>query len=186
VGRELLTKELQRLAIHPKSIDLNEYCGHFNVKTGDDILIGLVSGDISLHALMNQVNRHMKLDQDEPELVLKPALNPRASHTLSAHGILIDGLDNVELHIAQCCQPVHGEPIGGYITLNRGVSIHKLQCLDYVRMIAQEPERAVDADWELQPTRGQSVQIVIEAYDRRGLLRDLTQVILPTRLIFVR
>ncbi|MHA3053875.1 bifunctional (p)ppGpp synthetase/guanosine-3',5'-bis(diphosphate) 3'-pyrophosphohydrolase [Acinetobacter sp. ANC 4633] len=182
VGRELLTKELQRLAIHPKSIDLNEYCGHFNVKTGDDILIGLVSGDISLHALMNQVNRHMKLDQDEPELVLKPALNPRASHTLSAHGILIDGLDNVELHIAQCCQPVHGEPIGGYITLNRGVSIHKLQCFDYVRMIAQEPERAVDADWELQPTRGQSVQIVIEAYDRRGLLRDLTQVIFADQI----
>ncbi|WP_111893175.1 RelA/SpoT family protein [Acinetobacter sp. MB5] len=182
VGRELLTKELQRLAIHPKSIDLNDYCGHFNVKSGDDILIGLVSGDISLHALMNQVNRHMKLDQDEPELVLKPALNPRASHTLSAHGILIDGLDNVELHIAQCCQPVHGEPIGGYITLNRGVSIHKLQCPDYVRMILQEPERAVEADWELQPTRGQSVQIVIEAYDRRGLLRDLTQVIFSDQI----
>ena len=182
VGRELLTKELQRLAIHPKSIDLNDYCGHFNVKSGDDILIGLVSGDISLHALMNQVNRHMKLDQDEPELVLKPALNPRASHTLSAHGILIDGLDNVELHIAQCCQPVHGEPIGGYITLNRGVSIHKVKCPDYVRMITQEPERAVDADWELQPTRGQSVQIVVEAYDRRGLLRDLTQVIFADQI----
>ena len=182
VGRELLTKELQRLAIHPKSIDLNDYCGHFNVKSGDDILIGLVSGDISLHALINQVNRHMKLDQDEPELVLKPALNPRASHTLSAHGILIDGLDNVELHIAQCCQPVHGEPIGGYITLNRGVSIHKVKCPDYVRMITQEPERAVDADWELQPTRGQSVQIVVEAYDRRGLLRDLTQVIFADQI----
>ncbi|WP_343595392.1 bifunctional (p)ppGpp synthetase/guanosine-3',5'-bis(diphosphate) 3'-pyrophosphohydrolase [Acinetobacter sp.] len=182
VGRELLTKELQRLAIHPKSIDLNEYCNHFNVKSGDDILIGLVNGDISLHALMNQVNRHMNIDQDEPELVLKPALNPRASHTLSAHGILIDGLDNVELHIAQCCQPVHGEPIGGYITLNRGVSIHKVGCSDYQRMIKQEPERAVDADWELQPTRGQSVQIVVEAYDRRGLLRDLTQVIFADQI----
>ncbi|MEB3767442.1 bifunctional (p)ppGpp synthetase/guanosine-3',5'-bis(diphosphate) 3'-pyrophosphohydrolase [Acinetobacter sp. MD2] len=182
VGRELLTKELQRLAIHPKSIDLIEYCSHFNVKSGDDILIGLVSGDISLHALMNQVNRHMNIDQDEPELVLKPALNPRASHTLSAHGILIDGLDNVELHVAQCCQPVHGEPIGGYITLNRGVSIHKVACSDYVRMISNEPERAVDADWELQPTSGQRVQIVVEAYDRRGLLRDLTQVIFADQI----
>lgn len=182
VGRELLTKELQRLAIHPKSIDLNEYCSHFNVKCGDDILIGLVSGYISLHGLMNQVNRHMNLDQDEPELILKPALNPRASHTLSAHGILIDGLDNVELHVAQCCQPVHGEMICGYITLNRGVSIHKKGCPDYNRMITQEPERAVDADWELQPTRGQSIQIVVEAYDRRGLLRDLTQVIFADQI----
>lgn len=103
VGRELLNKELSRLAIHPKSIDLNDYSSHFNVKTGDDILVSLVSGDISLHALINQINRQMHLDQDEPELVLKPTLNPRASHTLSAHGILIDGLDNVELHIAQCC-----------------------------------------------------------------------------------
>ncbi|MEB3795927.1 MULTISPECIES: RelA/SpoT family protein [Acinetobacter] len=182
VGRELLNKELSRLAIHPKSIDLNDYSSHFNVKTGDDILVNLVSGDISLHALINQINRQMHLDQDEPELVLKPTLNPRASHTLSAHGILIDGLDNVELHIAQCCQPVHGESIAGYITLNRGVSIHKVLCPDYQRMIKQEPERAVEADWEMQPTRGQSVQIVVEAYDRRGLLKDLTQVIFSDQI----
>lgn len=182
VGRELLNKELSRLAIHPKSIDLNDYSSHFNVKTGDDILVSLVSGDISLHALINQINRQMHLDQDEPELVLKPTLNPRASHTLSAHGILIDGLDNVELHIAQCCQPVHGESIAGYITLNRGVSIHKVLCFDYQRMIKQEPERAVEADWEMQPTRGQSVQIVVEAYDRRGLLKDLTQVIFSDQI----
>ncbi|OTG83963.1 RelA/SpoT family protein [Acinetobacter sp. ANC 4648] len=182
VGREILNKELLRLAIHPKSIDLSDYCNHFNVKLGEDILVSLVSGDISLHALMNQVNRHMHLDQDEPELVLKPALNPRASHTLSAHGILIDGLDNVELHVAQCCQPVHGESIAGYITLNRGVSIHKVACSDYIRMIGLEPDRAVEADWEMQPTRGQSVQIVVEAYDRRGLLKDLTQVIFSDQI----
>jgi len=182
VGRELLNKELSRLAIHPKSIDLNDYSSHFNVKIGDDILVSLVSGDISLHALINQINRQMHLDQDEPELVLKPTLNPRASHTLSAHGILIDGLDNVELHIAQCCQPVHGESIAGYIMLNRGVSIHKVLCSDYQRMIKQEPERAVEADWEMQPTRGQSVQIVVEAYDRRGLLKDLTQVIFSDQI----
>ena len=85
------------------------------MKSGEDILIGLVNGDISLHALINQVNRHMHLDQDEPELVLKP-LESACQPYLSAHGILIDGLDNVELHVAQCCQPVHGESIAGYIT----------------------------------------------------------------------
>lgn len=177
IGRDILNKELARLAIHPKSIDLADYCQQFNVKTGEDVLIGLVTGDIGLQQLMNQITRQMRIDQDEPELVLKPALNPRASHTLSSHGILIDGLDNVELHMAQCCQPVHGEPIGGYITLNRGVSIHKVSCPEYSRLLKQEPERGIEADWELQPTRGQSVEIGIEAYDRRGLLKDLTQVI---------
>ena len=73
------------------------------------------------------------------------------------HGILIDGLDNVELHIAQCCQPVHGESIAGYITLNRGVSIHKVICSDYQRMIKQEPERAVEAD-------GKCSQHVVKAF----------------------
>lgn len=177
IGRDILNKELARLAIHPKSIDLADYSQNFNVKSGEDILIGLVTGDIGLQQLMNQITRQMRIDQEEPELVLKPALNPRASHTLSSHGILIDGLDNVELHIAQCCQPVHGENIAGYITLNRGVSIHKAQCPEYARLIKAEPDRAVEADWELQPTRGQTVEIVVEAYDRRGLLKDLTQVI---------
>lgn len=177
IGRDILNKELARLAIHPKSIDLADYSQHFNVKGGEDILIGLVTGDIGLQQLMNQITRQMRIDQEEPELVLKPTLNPRASHTLSSHGILIDGLDNVELHIAQCCQPVHGENIAGYITLNRGVSIHKAQCPEYARLIKCEPDRAVEADWELQPTRGQNVEIVVEAYDRRGLLKDLTQVI---------
>lgn len=182
IGREILNKELARLAVHPKSIDLSDYCNSFHVKTGDDVLVGLVTGDIGLHQLMNQINRQMRIDHDEPELVLKPTLNPRASHTLSAHGILIDGLDNVELHVAQCCQPVHGELIAGYITLNRGVSIHRLDCAEYERMISLEPERAIEADWEMQPTRGQSVQIVVEAYDRRGLLKDLTQVIFSDQI----
>lgn len=177
IGQDILNKELVRLAIHPKSIDLKDYSQHFNVKTGEDILCGLVTGDITLTQLMRQINRQMHIDQAEPELVLKPALHPRASQTLSAHGILIDGLDNVELHFAQCCQPVHGEPIGGYITLHRGVSIHHLSCVEYQRLLVREPERVIEADWELQPTRGQTIEIVVEAYDRRGLLKDLTQVI---------
>ena len=182
VGRDILAKELARLAIHPKSIDLNDYARSFNVKGGDDILIGLVTGDIGLHQLMNQINRQMHLDEAEPELVLRPALHPKASRTLSAHGILIDGLDNVELQMAQCCQAVHGEPIGGYITQHRGVSIHRLDCADYQRMIILEPERAGDAQWEMQPPAGKQVQIAVEAYDRRGLLKDLTQVIFSDQI----
>ncbi len=182
IGQDILSKELKRLALHPKSIDLSDYTQHFNVKTGEDILCGLVTGDISLHQLMNQINQQMHLDQALPELTLKPTLHPRSSQTLSAHGILIDGLDNVELHVAQCCQPVHGEVIAGYITQHRGVSIHQMSCVEYARLIEREPERAVEANWEMQPTRGQSVQIVVEAYDRRGLLKDLTHVVFADQI----
>lgn len=182
IGRETLAKELTRLAIHPKSIDLADYAKIFNVKCGEDILIGLVTGDISLHQLMNQINKQMQPDGDQPELTLKPTLSPRASRTLSQHGILIDGLDNVELHVAQCCQPVHGEPIAGYITQHRGVSIHNEHCPEYARLLVQDAGRGVEAGWELQPSNGQIVQIVVEAYDRRGLLRDLTAVIFADQI----
>jgi GTP pyrophosphokinase len=182
IGRQTLAKELTRLAIHPKSIDLADYAKTFNIKSGDDILIGLVTGDISLHQLMNQINKQMQPDEDQPELVLKPAINPRASRTLSQHGILIDGLDNVELHVAQCCQPVHGEPIAGYITQHRGVSIHNEHCNEYKYLISQDAGRAVEAGWEMQPANGQIVQIIIEAYDRRGLLKDLTYVIFSDQI----
>ena len=58
--------------------------------------------------------------------MLKLTLNPRALHTWSPHGILIDSLDNMELHVARYCQTVHGESSAGYLTLNRDVSIHKV------------------------------------------------------------
>lgn len=175
MGREMLVKELQRMAIHPKSLDLNEYANLFNVKTGDDVLIGLVTGDISLHSLMNQITRQLNPPSDEPELLLKPRLDIRSTRQLSQHGVLVDGLDNVELYLAQCCQPVHGEEIGGYITLHRGVSIHRLACRDFQRMERLEPDRMIACHWELQPARGQQVYIQVEAYDRRGLLKDVTQ-----------
>lgn len=181
-GRALLNRELQRLDLHPKSIDLAEYTGFFSVKTGDDILCGLVTGDISLHQLTNRISRQLGPEPDASAWELKPALNPRASTTLSAYGILIDGLDNVELSLAQCCQPVHGEAIAGYITQSRGVSIHRQNCPEYLRLSQREPARGVEASWELQPGRGQQVMIAIEAYDRRGLLKDLTQVIFADQI----
>lgn len=181
-GRSLLARELQRLDLHPKSIDLGDYTEFFNVKSGEDILCGLVTGDLSLHQLTNRISRQIDPEPELDELVLKPALNPRASSALSAHGILIDGLDNVELSLAQCCQPVHGEAIAGYITQSRGVSIHRQNCAEYLRLADREPARMVEASWELQPSRGQQVWIVVEAYDRRGLLKDLTQVIFSDQI----
>ena len=175
MGREMLNRELQRMAIHPKSLDLNEYARTYNVKTGDDVLIGLVTGDISTHSLMQQISRQLNPVTEPPALLLKPRLDIHATRQLSRHGILIDGLDNVEMHMAQCCQPVHGEEIAGFITLHRGVSIHRQDCRDFERLRMLEPERVVACDWELQSVRGQIVMIQVEAYDRRGLLKDVTQ-----------
>ncbi|WP_201587951.1 RelA/SpoT family protein [Psychrobacter jeotgali] len=177
IGRQMLTKELERLSVHPNSIDLNDYTQFFHVNNADDIVVGLVTGDISLHQLTGRISRELHLEPEKQEEEFVPNVDSKNADKLDAFKISIDGLDNIEINLAGCCHPVHGEPIAGYITLSRGVSIHNRGCPEYIRLIEREPERQINASWKSKSGRYQPVDIHIEAYDRRGLLRDLTQII---------
>lgn len=181
IGRQMLHKELERLSIAPSDIKLTDYTQTFNQKTPDDLLVGLVTGEIGLHQLTGQIVRQLKLDEPEKtNQTLLKTLNKdtpqRPKHT-NAYNIELDGLDNTDLHLAGCCHPIHGEPIAGYITQSSGISIHRQGCPEYHRLIQKEPERQIQAQWHTQEGRRQPVEIHLEAYDRRGLLKDLTQVI---------
>ncbi len=177
IGRQMLSKELERLSLHPNSIDLNDYLKFYNVNTTDDIIVGLVTGDIGLYQLTGHISRQLQLEPEKEEEDYTPSVDPRATGKIDAYKICIDGLDNIEINLAGCCHPVHGEPISGYITLSRGVSIHNRGCPEYMRLVERDPEREISAAWKSKSGRYQPVDIHIEAYDRRGLLRDLTQVI---------
>ena len=177
IGRQMLSKELERLSVHPNSIDLNDYTQHFNVNNTDDIIVGLVTGDIGLNQLTSHISRQLHLEPEKAPEEFIPGVDTRDASKLDAYKIRIDGLDNTEVHLAGCCHPVHGEPIAGYITLSRGVSVHNRGCPEYLRLIERDPEREIAAAWRVQTGRYQPVDIHIEAYDRRGLLRDLTQII---------
>ncbi len=177
IGRQLLAKELERLSVHPNSVDLNNYKQHFNVKHAEDILVSLVTGDIGIHQLTNQISKELNLEPEKDFNELKPSIHPKATGKLDAYKICVDGLDNIEINLAKCCTPVRGEPIAGFITQSKGVSIHHRGCVEYSRLIEREPHRQIDATWYADKGDNQPVAIYIEAYDRRGLLRDLTQVI---------
>lgn len=173
----MLSKELERLSVHPNSIDLNDYIQHFHVNTTDDIIVGLVTGDIGLNQLTSHISRQLHLEPEIPPESFVPHVDNRDTGKLDAYKIHIDGLDNIEINLAGCCHPVHGEPIAGYITLSRGVSVHNRGCPEYLRLVERDPERKIEAAWQVQTGRYQPVDIHVEAYDRRGLLRDLTQII---------
>ncbi len=177
IGRQMLSKELERLSVHPNSIDLNDYTQFFHVNNTEDIVVGLVTGDIGIHQLTGHISRQLHLEPEKEEEEFTPSVDPRTTGKLDAYKICIDGLDNIEINLAGCCHPVHGEPISGYITLSRGVSVHNRGCAEYLRLIERDPERQISAAWKSKSGRYQPVDIHIEAYDRRGLLRDLTQVI---------
>ena len=173
----MLVRELERLSVHPNSIDLNDYLQFFNVNNTDDIVVGLVTGEIGIHQLTNHISRQLHLEPEKETEDYTPSVDPKTTGKLDAYKICIDGLDNIEINLAGCCHPVHGEPISGYITLSRGVSIHNRGCAEYIRLVERDPAREISAAWKANSGRYQPVDIHIEAYDRRGLLRDLTQVI---------
>ena len=122
-------------------------------------------------------SRELDLAPDSDEQDYTPSVHPKATGKLDAYKINVDGLDNIELRLANCCQPIYGEPIAGFITQSSGVSIHNRGCVEYARLIEREPARQIPATWVSQHTTFQPVEILIEAYDRRGLLKELTQVI---------
>jgi GTP pyrophosphokinase len=92
-------------------------------------------------------------------------------------GIMIEGVGNVLSHVAGCCKPVPGEPIVGFITQLRGVSIHARGCADYERMAQEDPARTLDVQWQVGEQESYPVDILVRAWDRTGLLRDVTAVL---------
>lgn len=177
IGRHMLSRELERLSVHPNSIDLNDYIQFFHVNSTDDIIVGLVTGEIGLNQLTGHISRQLHLEPEREKEEFIPSIDPKSNGKVDTYKISIEGLDNIEINLAGCCHPVQGEPVSGYITLSRGVSIHNRGCPEYARLIERDPERAIDAAWRPNKGRYQPVDIHVEAYDRRGLLRDLTQII---------
>ncbi|MGH8289188.1 MAG: bifunctional (p)ppGpp synthetase/guanosine-3',5'-bis(diphosphate) 3'-pyrophosphohydrolase [Steroidobacteraceae bacterium] len=94
----------------------------------------------------------------------------------------IEGVGNLPITLARCCAPLPPQPIIGYVTLGRGVTIHRSSCPSLARMREVKPERVLQVEWSSAETAGLTVEIAVTAYDRRGLVRDLTDVLALERL----
>ncbi|MGA7537272.1 MAG: TGS domain-containing protein [Steroidobacteraceae bacterium] len=94
----------------------------------------------------------------------------------------IEGVGNLPITLARCCAPLPPQPIIGYVTVGRGVTIHRSNCAGLARMRAVKPERVLQVEWSSADSTGLTVEIAVTAYDRRGLVRDLTDVLALERL----
>ena len=86
------------------------------------------------------------------------------------------GVGNLLMQIARCCQPLPGEPIVGYLTQGRGVSVHRADCSAFLRMSTRQPQRVLAVDWG-RAGGGHTANVQVDAVDRRWLLKDLTNLI---------
>ena len=161
-GRDKLRKELRRLNLN---LDDGEVLKLVRFDTMEDFLLNLGSGGLTDGQLTHRLSHAIRQEPDIPQ--------PKPNLPLSSpsSGISVLGVGDLLIRMARCCNPIPGDDISGFVTRARGVTVHKKDCKSLLN--EDEPERIVEVSWgeakELYPVR-----VCIEAYDRVGLLRDVT------------
>ena len=176
LGREALDAEMTKLGLTQKQIELYAL-PLYNIKQMDDLYAGIGGGDIKLNQLSHYLQSRLikPTAEQEDEAVLKQ-LNKNTHHKAKNGQVIIEGVGNLMHSIARCCQPIHGDPIVGYITQGRGISIHKADCEQLYELQSLNPARVVEAQWGNISGDGLSLTIRIVANDRNGLLRDVSAI----------
>jgi len=172
-GRSILEKELKRLALD--AVDLKTLAPAMNYKTPDDMFAALGAGDLRLGQIVNAAQEQIEPAPQQDELNLKM---PSGTTIVSPRNSLeFKGVGNLLSSIANCCKPVPGDECVGYITQGRGISIHRSDCKNVQRMQHDEPDRIIDVQWSSKAVGQYPVDILIRAFDRAGLLRDVTAIL---------
>ena len=167
-GRQLLGTELKRLALVP--VDMERLVQEMGLQTAEELWVGLGAGDFRLSQAINAVYR---IANPEPEL---EALPLSKAQTGQRGSVTISGVGNLAHQLAKCCKPVAGDSVRGFITRGRGVTVHRVDCPDLMALYEAEPQRVVDVEWG-DSDKSYPVDLIISAYDRSGLLRDVSGVL---------
>ena len=168
-GRVMLEKEFKRLGL--KNVELAEFLVDLNVKTIDDLYVAIGCGDIGVGRVINKIAEAEEEElQEEFEFDLVEA--PEAIAPSDA--VTVMGLKGIATTMAKCCNPMPGDEIIGYITRGRGATIHRQDCPNILRVT--EKERLVKVSWG-QPGKTFTVPVQIKAYDRQGLMSDISNVL---------
>lgn len=180
LGKEQFEHEVNALGLNLKQAEKNALM-RYNLKHMDDFYAGIGSGDIRLQHLMNYLqNKKGKATAEQADADI---LRQVASRTTVINKddrnqlVTVDGVGNLLHYMAGCCRPIYGDTIAGYITLGRGISIHRVDCEQFIEMQNSHPERVVEAHWGQKYSQDFRISIQIVASDRHGLLRDITTVL---------
>jgi GTP diphosphokinase / guanosine-3',5'-bis(diphosphate) 3'-diphosphatase len=145
-------------------------------KKAEDFYIALGSGKLTAGSIVNKVLQRLKVEEVAEEEAVTPRKRPKARDALASanYGINVVGVEDVLVRLAKCCTPVPGDPIVGYISLGRGITIHREDCPN-AKALMRNPERFTAVEWEGGPTQSFRVQIALDSWDRPRLLEDVAR-----------
>lgn len=173
-GRSSVERELRRLGM--PSVGYERLAERLGYNSPEELFIAIAHGDVKSSKYVNAVQALVEpAPSAEEELPIVPRTARRRG---SGGGVRIEGVGNVLTHMAHCCKPVAGDDIRGYITVGRGITVHRSDCPNILRYNNQSPERLIKVEWgESQAAHTYPVDIQITAFDRQGLLSEITAVL---------
>jgi GTP pyrophosphokinase len=169
-GRDILDRELARLNIRDLATD--SIANELKLPNTDALCVALGAGDVTSTAVANALQRLRKEAVETPV-----AAKRRKGKGFANEQIEIRGVGDLLCTLARCCRPVPPEEIVGYITKGRGVGIHRHDCKNFRSLYGRNPERVIEVDWLDPSAENYAAELVLQAYDRQGLLRDVSSVL---------
>jgi GTP pyrophosphokinase len=178
-GREALEQALKAQNLPYRKIAgsavLAQVIRESGFKKGEDFYLALGSGKLTASQIVNKVIHRLKTDQvAEEEAVPLKAPKERSAVSSESFGIHVAGAEGVLVRLAKCCTPVPGDPIAGYISLGKGITVHRKDCPN-VKALMRNPERFTPVEWDGGATKSFRVQIAVDSWDRPRLLEDVAR-----------
>ncbi len=171
-GRVLFEREMRRLDV--EGLDLKQLAQAVNYVAPEDMYAALGAGDLRIGQVLNQAQQLFGEHDDQEQLDRLLAKPRRQPSKANKSDITVLGVGNLKTSMANCCNPVPNEPIVGFITQGRGVTVHRQDCPNILQLRVDEPQRIIEVEWGEQAQTRYPVTIEIQAWDRSGLLRDVT------------
>ncbi|MDP1633067.1 MAG: bifunctional (p)ppGpp synthetase/guanosine-3',5'-bis(diphosphate) 3'-pyrophosphohydrolase, partial [Gallionellaceae bacterium] len=169
-GRALVTREMQREG--KSGANLDELAHKLGYANADALFMAAARNEVGQRQLQTALRGAPE------EAPAEPALQPRRSKAAaSGNRVLIVGVDKLMTQLGRCCKPAPPDAIAGFVTRGKGVSIHRVECTNFRNMSGRNPERIIGADWGEGADALYPADIVVEAQDRQGLLRDISEVL---------
>ena len=173
-GKEVVEADLKRLGL--TVTDLETVPERFNFNSVDDLFAAVGNGDLTVSQVVHAVERYKdrEVELTLEDLVSRAPKRRRTQEDKKVSDITIEGVGNLMTSMARCCQPVPGDPICGYITRGRGVTIHRDDCPNALRWVREDNPRLIQVRWRKELDSGYRVNLLLRAYNRRELIKDIS------------